>query len=176
MSKFLNNLRPNHESENKIIREIKSLLDDANVSTIDREPSEILRYIKYDVRELQEIYKDKCIARKEISENEIASAELIIKYPYAIIEEKPNIKTIFDKIIGMGFNYGGLIKDRSTGKILADNTYIYEFYHSWLIQALANALGPESGGSFRLCNRNETTWIEDCNQKMIEEFFKGARR
>lgn len=62
MSKFLNNLQPNHESENKIIREIKSLLDDANVSTIDREPSEILRYIKYDVRELQEIYKDKCIA------------------------------------------------------------------------------------------------------------------
>ena len=176
MSKFLNNLRPNHESENKIIREIKSLLDDANVSTIDREPSEILRYIKYDVRELQEIYKDKCIARKEISENEIASAELIIKYPYAIIEEKPNIKTVFDKIIGMGFNYGGLIKDRSTGKILADNIYIYESYHSWLIQAITDALGPESGGPFWMCNKNETTWIQDCNQKMIEEFFKGAER
>ena len=176
MSKFLNNLRPNHESEDKIIREIKSLLDDRNASTIDIKPSKILSYIKYNIKDLKQIYKDKCVARKEINEDEIASAELIIKYPYAIIEEKPDIKTMFDKIIDMGFNYGGLIKDRKTGRILADNTYIYEFYHSWLIQALANALGPESGGSFRLCNRNETTSIEKCNQKMIEEFFKGAGR
>lgn len=173
---FFNQLQSNHESEDKIIREIKSLLDDRNASTIDIKPSKILSYIKYNIKDLKQIYKDKCVARKEINEDEIASAELIIKYPYAIIEEKPNIKTMFDKIIGMGFNYGGLIKDRNTGKILADNTYIYESYHSWLIQGLTNALGPESGGSFWMCNKNKTTSIEKCNQKMIEEFFKGAGR
>ena len=173
---FFNQLQSNHESEDKIIREIKSLLNDRNASTIDIKPSKILSYIKYNIKDLKQIYKDKCVARKEINEDEIASAELIIKYPYAIIEEKPNIKTMFDKIIGMGFNYGGLIKDRNTGKILADNTYIYESYHSWLIQALTNALGPESGGPFWMCNKNETTWIQDCNQKMIEEFFKKDRR
>ena len=40
----------------------------------------------------KQIYKDKCIARKEINEDEIASAELVIKYPYAAIELKPDIK------------------------------------------------------------------------------------
>ena len=173
---FFNQLQSNHESEDKIIREIRSLLDDRNASTIDIEPSEILSYIKHDMKDLKQIYKDKCIARKEINEDEIAPAELIIKYPYAVIEQKPDIKTMFDKVIGIGFNYGGLIKDRKTGKILADNTYIYESYHSWLIQGLTNALGPESGGPFWMCNKNETTWIQDCNQKMIEEFFKKDRR
>ena len=92
------------------------------------------------MKDLKQIYKDKCIARKEINEDDIVSAELVIKYPYAVIELKPDIKTMFDKVIGMGFNYGGLIKDRNTGKILADNTYIYESYHSWLIQGLTLSL------------------------------------
>ena len=124
----------------------------------------------------KQIYKDKCVARKEINEDEIAFAELVVEDSYHLLEQKPNIKTVFDKVIGMGFNYGGLIKDRKTGKILADNTYIYESYHSWLIQGLTNALGPESGGSLWMCNKNETTSIEKCNQKMIEEFFKKDRR
>ena len=109
----------------------------------------------------KQIYKDKCVARKEINEDDIASVELVVEDSYHLLEQKPDIKTMFDKVIGMGFNYGGLIKDRNTGKILADNTYIYESYHSWLIQALTNALGPESGGSFWMCNKNETTWIQD---------------
>ena len=173
---FFNQLQSNHESEDKIIIEIKSLLDDRNASTIDIKPSKILSYIKYNMKDLKQIYKDKCIARKEINEDDIVSAELVIKYPYAVIELKPDIKTMFDKVIGMGFNYGGLIKDRNTGKILADNTYIYESYHSWLIQGLTNALGPESGGSFWMCNKNKTTSIEKCNQKMIEEFFIKDRK
>ena len=166
---FFNQLQSNHENEDKIIREIKSLLDDKNASTIDIKPSKILSYIKYNIKDLKQIYKDKCVARKEINEDEIASVELVVEDSYHLLEQKPNIKTVFDKIIDMGFNYGGLIKDRSTGKILADNTYIYESYHSWLIQALTNALGPESGGPFWMCNKNETTWIQDCNQKMINE-------
>ena len=173
---FFNQLQSNHESEDKIIREIKSLLDDRNASTIDIKPSKILSYIKYNIKDLKQIYKDKCVARKEINEDEIAPIELVVEDSYHLLEQKPDIKTMFDKIIGMGFNYGGLIKDRNTGKILADNTYIYESYHSWLIQGLTNALGPESGGSFWMCNKNKTTSIEKCNQKMIEEFFKGAGR
>ena len=72
----------------------------------------------------KQIYKNKCIARKEINEDEIVFAELVVEDSYHLLEQKPNIKTVFDKIIDMGFNYGGLIKDRNTGKILADNTYI----------------------------------------------------
>ena len=34
----------------------------------------------------KQIYQDKCIARNEINEDEIASAELVIKYPYAVID------------------------------------------------------------------------------------------
>ena len=173
---FFNQLQSNHESEDKIIREIKSLLNDRNASTIDIKPSKILSYIKYNMKDLKQIYKDKCVARKEINEDEIASVELVVEDSYHLLEQKPDIKTMFDKIIDMGFNYGGLIKDRNTGKILADNTYIYEFYHSWLIQALTNALGPESGGPFWMCNKNKTTSIEKCNQKMIEEFFKSSGR
>lgn len=178
MVKFLNDLQPNNESEDKIVKEIKSLLDDANISETDlkRKATEILRYIKYDVKELQEIYKDKCIARKEISENEISDIEIKIRYKYDDIKEEPSIKTIFDNMLDMGFNYGGLIKDRNTGEILADNTYIYEYYHSWILQAFVSALGQESNDSFRLCNKNKTNSIEKCNQKMIEEFFRKDRK
>ena len=35
MVKFLNDLQPNNESEDKIVKEIKSLLDDANISETD---------------------------------------------------------------------------------------------------------------------------------------------
>ena len=178
MVKFLNDLQPNNESEDKIAKEIKSLLDDANISETDlkRKATEILRYIKYDVKELQEIYKDKCVARKEISKDEIAPAELIVEDPSHLLEPKPNIKTIFDKMLGMGFNYGGVIKDINTGKILADNIYIYESYHTWILQALVSALGPQSGGEFWMCNKNETNSIKKCNQKMIEEFFRKDRK
>lgn len=50
------------------------------------------------MKDLKQIYKDKCIARKEINEDDIVSAELVIKYPYAVIELKPDIKTMFDKV------------------------------------------------------------------------------
>ena len=169
---FFNQLQSNHENEDKIIREIKSLLDDKNASTIDIKPSKILSYIKYNIKDLKQIYKDKCVARKEINEDEIASVELVVEDSYHLLELKPDIKpNVLTDMLYIDFNYGAVIKDRSTGKILADNIYIYESYHSWLIQALTNALGPESGGPFWMCNKNETTWIQDCNQKMIEEFF-----
>lgn len=47
---FFNQLQPNHESDDKIIREIKSLLDDRNASMIDIKPSKILSYIKYNMK------------------------------------------------------------------------------------------------------------------------------
>ena len=59
---------------------------------------------------------------------------------------------MFDRMMGMGFDYGGILKDE------------YEFYRSWLIWALASALGLGPGDLFWLCNKNETTLIKR-NQK-----------
>ena len=171
VDKIIKIVQERYKSPNPINRNGKVFTwDDYQIEWVIDRLQDVDKKMEY----YKQIYKDKCIARKEINEDDIASVELVVEDSYHLLEQKSDIKTIFDKIIGMGFNYGGLIKDRNTGKILADNTYIYESYHSWLIQGLTNALGPESGGSFWMCNKNKTTSIEKCNQKMIEEFFKGA--
>ena len=124
----------------------------------------------------KQIYKDKCIARKEINEDDIAPAELVIKYPYAVIEQKPDIKTMFDKIIGMGFNYGGLIKDRKTGRILANNIYENVRYQGALGESFIKAFGSESRGYGISCDSGREKYLEVCNQKMIEKFFRKDRK
>nr|WP_314372669.1 hypothetical protein [uncultured Campylobacter sp.] len=122
---FFNQLQPNHESDDKIIREIKSLLDDRNASMIDIKPSKILSYIKYNTKDLKQIYKGKCVARKEINEDEIAPIELVVEDLYHLLELKPNIKpNVLTDMLYIDFNYGAVIKDRYTGKILADNVYM----------------------------------------------------
>ena len=173
---FFNQLQSNHESEDKIIIEIKSLLDDRNASTIDIKPSKILSYIKYNMKDLKQIYKDKCIARKEINEDEIASVELVVEDSYHLLEQKPDIKTMFDKIIDMGFNYGGIIKDRKTGRILADNIYENVRYQGALGESFIKAFGSESRGYGISCDSGREKYLEVCNQKMIEEFFRKDRK
>ena len=173
VDKIIKIVQERYKSPNPINRNGKVFTwDDYQIEWVIDRLQDVDKKMEY----YKQIYKDKCIARKEINEDDIASVELVVEDSYHLLEQKSDIKTIFDKIIGMGFNYGGLIKDRNTGKILADNTYIYESYHSWLIQGLTNALGPESGGSFWMCNKNKTTSIEKCNQKMIEEFFRKDRK
>ena len=172
---FFNQLQPSHESEDKIIREIKSLLDDRNASTIDIKPSKILSYIKYNMKDLKQIYKDKCIARKEINEYEIAPAELVIKYPYAVIEQKPDIKpNVLTDMLYIDFDYGAVIKDRYTGKILADNVYMSVGYQG-IAGEIIRAYGGNPG-STDFCDSGREKYLDVCNQKMIEEFFKGAGR
>ena len=182
MVKFLNDLRPNHESEDKIAMKIRLLLNDVNTSAagVKRKPSEILRYIKYDVKELQEIYKDKCMARKEINEDVIAGIELVLEKENRMtdwhIEPAPNIKTFLDDLIGLSFNYGGIIKDRKTGRILADNIYENVRYQGALGESFIKAFGSESRGYGISCDSGREKYLEVCNQKMIEEFFKKDRK
>ncbi len=173
---FFNQLQSNHESEDKIIREIKSLLDDRNASTIDIKPSKILSYIKYNIKDLKQIYKDKCVARKEINEDEIAGIELVLEKENRMtdwhIEPAPNIKTFLDDLIGLSFNYGGIIKDRKTGRILADNIYENVRYQGALGESFIKAFGSESRGYGISCDSGREKYLEVCNQKMIEEFFR----
>ena len=168
---FFNQLQPSHESEDKIIREIKSLLDDRNASTIDIKPSKILSYIKYNMKDLKQIYKDKCIARKEINEYEIAPAELVIKYPYAVIEQKPDIKpNVLTDMLYIDFDYGAVIKDRYTGKILADNVYMSVGYQG-IAGEIIRAYGGNPGNT-DFCDSGREKYLDVCNQKMIEKFFR----
>ena len=172
---FFNQLQSNHESEDKIIIEIKSLLDDRNASTIDIKPSKILSYIKYNMKDLKQIYKDKCIARKEINEDEIAPIELVAEDLYHLLELKPDIKpNVLTDMLYIDFNYGAVIKDRYTGKILADNVYMSIGYQG-IAGEIIRAYGGNPGNT-DFCDSGREKYLDVCNQKMIEEFFKGAGR
>jgi len=144
---FFNQLQPNHESDDKIIRGIKSLLDDRNASMIDIKPSKILSYIKYNMKDLKQIYKDKCVARKEINEDEIAPIELVAEDLYHLLELKPDIKpNVLTDMLYIDFNYGAVIKDRYTGKILADNVYMSIGYQG-IAGEIIRAYGGNPGGT-----------------------------
>ena len=172
---FFNQLQPNHESEDKIIREIKSLLDDRNASTIDIKPSKILSYIKYNMKDLKQIYKEKCVARKEINEDEIAPIELVAEDLYHLLELKPDIKpNVLTDMLYIDFNYGAVIKDRYTGKILADNVYMSIGYQG-IAGEIIRAYGGNPG-STDFCDSGREKYLDICNQKMIEEFFRKDRK
>ena len=172
---FFNQLQSNHESEDKIIREIKSLLDDRNASTIDIKPSKILSYIKYNMKDLKQIYKDKCVARKEINEDEIAPIELVAEDLYHLLELKPDIKhNVLTDMLYIDFNYGAVIKDRYTGKILADNVYMSIGYQG-IAGEIIRAYGGNPG-STDFCDSGREKYLDICNQKMIEEFFRKDRK
>ena len=83
---------------------------------------------------------------------------------------------MFDKVIGMGFNYGGLIKDRSTGKILADNIYENVRYQGALGESFIKAFGSESRGYGISCDSGREKYLEVCNQKMIVGFFRKDKK
>ncbi|WP_291937962.1 hypothetical protein [Campylobacter sp.] len=172
---FFNQLQPNHESDDKIIREIKSLLDDRNASMIDIKPSKILSYIKYNMKDLKQIYKDKCVARKEINEDEIAPIELVAEDLYYLLELKPDIKpNVLTDMLYIDFNYGAVIKDRYTGKILADNVYMSIGYQG-IAGEIIRAYGGNPG-STDFCDSGREKYLDICNQKMIEEFFRKDRK
>ena len=172
---FFNQLQPNHESDDKIIREIKSLLDDRNASMIDIKPSKILSYIKYNMKDLKQIYKDKCVARKEINEDEIAPIELVAEDLYHLLELKPDIKpNVLTDMLYIDFNYGAVIKDRYTGKILADNVYMSIGYQG-IAGEIIRAYGGNPGNT-DFCDSGREKYLEVCNQKMIVEFFRKDRK
>ena len=128
----------------------------------------------------KQIYKDKCVARKEINEDEIADIELVLEKENRMtdwrIEPAPNIKTFLDDLIGLSFNYSGIIKDRKTGRILANNIYENVRYQGALGESFIKAFGSESRGYGISCDSGREKYLEVCNQKMIEEFFKKDRK
>ncbi|MDO5046205.1 hypothetical protein [Campylobacter sp.] len=89
---------------------------------------------------------------------------------------KPNITTIFDNLLGIRFNYGGIIKDRNTGKILADNIYGDFRYQGILGESLISALGSQSRGRVTKCDRAMEKSLMYCNTKLITEFFRKDKR
>lgn len=172
---FFNQLQPNYESDDKIIREIKSLLDDRNASMIDIKPYKILSYVKYNMKDLKQIYKDKCVARKEINEDEIAPIELVAEDLYHLLELKPDIKpNVLTDMLYIDFNYGAVIKDRYTGQILADNVYMSIGYQG-IAGEIIRAYGGNPG-STDFCDSGREKYLDICNQKMIEEFFRKDRK
>ena len=127
------------------------------------------------MKDLKQIYKDKCIARKEINEDEIAPIELVAEDLYHLLELKPDIKpNVLTDMLYIDFNYGAVIEDRYTGKILADNVYMSIGYQG-IAGEIIRAYGGNPG-STDFCDSGREKYLDVCNQKMIEEFFKGAGR
>ncbi|QKG28716.1 hypothetical protein [Campylobacter sp. RM16187] len=173
---FFNELHSNQKSEKQIFEEIKLLIQDRN-DTDDYAPRRVFSYISETMKSLKEIYKDKCIARKEISEDEIAPIEILTQDPHSRpMELKPNITTVFDNLLGIEFNYGGIIKDRNTGKILADNIYIMVRYKGIMVESLIKAVGSQSRISSTRCDGGKKYHLEECNTKLITEFFRKDKR
>lgn len=122
----------------------------------------------------KQIYKDKCIARKEINEDEIASVELVVEDLYHLLGPKPDIKpNVLTDMLYIDFNYAAVIKDRNTGKILADN--IYERWIPGIAGEIVRAYGGNPGNT-DFCDSGREKYLDVCNQKMIVEFFKKDRK
>ncbi|WP_170020062.1 hypothetical protein [Campylobacter sp. RM16190] len=178
LERFYNELHSNKKDEKQIIKDVEILIQDRNISVANIEiPKKVIKYITARMKNLKEIYKDKCIARKEISEDEIAPIEILTQDPHGRpMELKPNITTIFDNLLGIEFNYGGIIKDRNTGKILADNIYIMVRYKGIMVESLIKAVGSQSRISSTRCDGGKKYHLEECNTKLITEFFKKDKR
>ena len=112
----------------------------------------------------KQIYKDKCIARKEINEDEIASVKLVVEDPYHLLGPKPNIKpNVLTYMLYIDFNYAAVIKDRNTGKILADNVYMSVGYHG-IAGEIIRAYGGNPGNT-DFCDSGREKYLDVCNQK-----------
>ena len=175
VDKIIKIVQERYKSPNPINRNGKVFTwDDYQIEWVIDRLQDVDKKMEY----YKQIYKDKCVARKEINEDEIADIELVLEKENRMtnwrIEPAPNIKTFFDDLIGLSFNYGGIIKDRKTGRILADNIYENVRYQGALGESFIKAFGSESRGCGISCDSGREKYLEVCNQKMIEEFFKGA--
>ena len=177
VDKIIKIVQERYKSPNPINRNGKVFTwDDYQIEWVIDRLQDVDKKMEY----YKQIYKDKCIARKEINEDEIADIELVLEKENRMtnwrIEPAPNIKTFLDDLIGLSFNYGGIIKDRKTGRILADNIYENVRYQGALGESFIKAFGSESRGYGISCDSGREKYLDVCNQKMIEEFFKGAGR
>ena len=129
--------------------------------------------------QFQNLFKNKCVARKEIYVNELSKIEFkqCFNFGYQkknICVELPNIQTNFiENFFNIKYYYTGFFKDRTSNKILANSVYIYQNFHSWIGEISIKTFGEEQRSSVVFCNSNNTTTdFNQCNQELINIFFK----
>ncbi len=129
----------------------------------------------------QNLFKNKCIARKEIYVNELSKIEFKQCYNFGyeknnICVELPNIQTNFiENFFNIKYYYTGFFKDRNSNKILANSVYIYQNFHSWIGEIIIKTFGEEQRSSSVFCNSNNTTDFNQCNQELINIFLKRIK-
>ena len=111
VDKIIKIVQERYKSPNPISRNGKVFTwDDYQIEWVIDRLQDVDKKMEY----YKQIYKDKCIARKEINEDEIADIELVLEKENRMtdwrIEPAPNIKTFLDDLIGLSFNYGGTEK------------------------------------------------------------------
>ncbi|MDA3077130.1 hypothetical protein OFO12_07140 [Campylobacter sp. JMF_04 NA10] len=126
----------------------------------------------------QNLFNKNCVARKEIYVSELSKIEFKQCYNFGyqknnICVEQPNIQTNFiENFFNIKYYYTGFFKDRNSNKILANSVYIYQNFHSWLGEIVIKVFGEEQRSSSVFCNSNNTTDFNQCNQELINIFFK----
>ncbi|MFC2345648.1 hypothetical protein [Campylobacter sp.] len=94
---------------------------------------------------------------------------------YHLSGPKPDIKpNVLTDMLYIDFNYAAVIKDRYTGKILADNVYMSVGYQG-IAGEIIRAYGGNPGNT-DFCDSGREKYLEVCNQKMIVEFFRKDRK
>lgn len=172
VDKIIKIVQERYKSPNPINRNGKVFTwDDYQIEWVIDRLQDVDKKMEY----YKQIYKDKCIARKEINEDEIASVELVVEDLYHLLGPKPDIKpNVLTDMLYIDFNYAAVIKDRNTGKILADNVYMSVGYQG-IAGEIVRAYGGNPGNT-DFCDSGREKYLDVCNQKMIVEFFKKDRK
>lgn len=129
----------------------------------------------------QNLFKNKCVARKEIYVNELSKIEFkqCFNFGYQkknICVELPNIQTNFiENFFNIKYYYTGFLKDINSNKILATSVYIYQNFNSWIGEIIIKTFGEEQRSSVVFCNSNNTTDFNQCNKELINNFFKRIK-
>ena len=118
------------------------------------------------------------MARKEIYVSELSKIEFkqCFNFGYQkknICVEQPDIQTNFiENFFNIKYYYTGFLKDINSNKILATSVYIYQNFNSWIGEISIKTFGEEQRSSSVFCNSNNATDFNQCNQELINIFFK----
>ncbi|WP_297573958.1 hypothetical protein [uncultured Campylobacter sp.] len=119
------------------------------------------------MKDKQKLYDNKCLAISQIKE-------------FCGLEYYENLQDIdvkigyFGSLIGVKAYYFGMIKDRNSGKIVADGVVIKSHYAGWILEKFIKYFGEESRNDNGICNPNKKSeHISKCSDNLIKQYFKG---